>query len=319
MENETNINPHDNYFQNEKVRSFRCIYTPSAFARSSLLYLQETGTLTSLKPHVSSRANLQSYLFFVVVEGSGWLSYENVKYEIGAGDCVFIPCVNGYSQSSSDDLWKLKWCHFNSAQLSSLWNKYCERGGKPVFRPSDESDGTSGAAVFSSLLDELYVIASSEDFVRDIHINEQLTKLVTGLMEQTVYDENKRDRNGVRSSDRITTWPDRIGVGEVKGYIDTHYKEPLSLEGLAEKCYVNKNYLARIFKETYGLTVGGYIQLVRIGKAKEMLRFSEKTIEAVSIECGYGGDSNYFSRVFKKVEGCSPSSFRKNRMSNNTN
>ncbi|MCD7771357.1 MAG: AraC family transcriptional regulator, partial [Oscillospiraceae bacterium] len=66
----------------------------------------------------------------------------------------------------------------------------------------------------------------------------------------------------------------------------------------------------RNFKEIYGTSIGSYIQIVRIGKAKELLRFSTKTIEAIGSECGYD-DKNYFSRVFKKVEGYSPSEFRK--------
>jgi hypothetical protein len=58
------------------VSSNRVLYTPSAFARSSLLHLQEIGTLQALAPHTSSRSNLQSYLFFTVLSGSGVLNYD---------------------------------------------------------------------------------------------------------------------------------------------------------------------------------------------------------------------------------------------------
>ena len=58
----------EKYFTNSKskvVDSDRVLYTASTFARSSLFHLQEIGSLKALKPHVSSRSNLQSYLFFI--------------------------------------------------------------------------------------------------------------------------------------------------------------------------------------------------------------------------------------------------------------
>ena len=60
-------------FDGELVHSNRIIYTPSPFARSSLLHLQEVGTLQARQPHTSDRKNLASYLFFLVERGSGIL------------------------------------------------------------------------------------------------------------------------------------------------------------------------------------------------------------------------------------------------------
>ena len=54
---------------NEMTSSKRYLHTPSEFARKKLIYVQETGRLKSIKPHVSSRSNLESYLFMVVMSG----------------------------------------------------------------------------------------------------------------------------------------------------------------------------------------------------------------------------------------------------------
>ena len=59
------------------VTSNRILYTPSSFARSSLLHLQEIGELEARRAHTSSRSGLQSFLFFTVVSGSGTLSYND--------------------------------------------------------------------------------------------------------------------------------------------------------------------------------------------------------------------------------------------------
>ena len=53
------------------VTSDRILYTPSNFARTSLLYLQEIGSLQVHKPHSTGRSNLSSYLFFTVTDGEG--------------------------------------------------------------------------------------------------------------------------------------------------------------------------------------------------------------------------------------------------------
>lgn len=137
------------------VSSDRVLYTPSAFARTSLLHLQEIGKLTACRPHTSSRSNLQSYLFFMVVSGSGGLVYNGKEHKLEEGSCVFIDCHYPYSHTTDpDNLWTLRWVHFYGPGLSAIYNKYCERGGRPVFIPAE-------AAPFISTLDSLYQLASS--------------------------------------------------------------------------------------------------------------------------------------------------------------
>lgn len=98
--------------QSSSVTSSRILYTPSTFARTSLLHLQEIGSLQAIHQHTSTRTNLTSFLCFVVLSGEGTLSYEEQTYQLGEGDCVFIDCRKAYSHSTSDNLWSLQWCHF---------------------------------------------------------------------------------------------------------------------------------------------------------------------------------------------------------------
>ena len=73
-----------------KSTSNRIISTPSSYAKEHYLYVQEVGTLQSLEPHVSKRQNLNSYLFFVVLDGTGTVSYEAKDYPISAGHCIWL-------------------------------------------------------------------------------------------------------------------------------------------------------------------------------------------------------------------------------------
>ena len=81
--------------QSSSVSSSRIIYTPSTFARTSLLHLQEVGSLQAVHPHISHRSDLVSFLCFIVLSGEGELSYEGQIYQLGTGDCVFIDYRKG--------------------------------------------------------------------------------------------------------------------------------------------------------------------------------------------------------------------------------
>ena len=309
---------HSNLFTSSpSVQSSRILYTPSPFARSSLLHLQEVGSLSAIRPHTSKREKLQSYLCFMVEDGEGELVYEGKKYELRSGDVVFIDCRKAYSHSTGMNpnagLWSLRWCHFYGPSMPAIYAKYCERGGLPVIRGADVSvdlargadmgrrdDVSCGADVsqYVAILTDIYTLASSSDYIRDMRINGKLNDLLTLLMESSWHREAH------------TNAPKKMEISRVKSFLDEHYKEKLSLESVASHFFIDKHYLARLFKEQYGVTLVTYLQQVRITHAKQMLRFTDKSIEEIGLECGIG-EPNYFSRVFKKLEGVSPSEFRR--------
>lgn len=281
-----------NYFTDfHTVSTSRIIYTPSAFARSSLLHLQETGTLQARAVHMSSRENLSSYLFFTVISGCGELTYNGTVYLLQPGDCVFIDCHLPYSHTTSADLWKLSWVHFDGPNMPAVYGKYISRGGKPVFHPEKQE-------LYQSILADLYTSAGSDSYVRDMEINQKLSGLLVLLMADSWNPEN-HDIQGKRTQ-----------IQEIKEYLDEHYAEHITLDGLAGMFYVNKFYLSEMFKEQYGVPVNEYLISVRITKSKELLRFTDKSMEEIAEAIGVNGAA-YFSRLFKKVEGTSPSEFRK--------
>ena len=277
------------------VQSERILYTPSPFARSSLLHVQEAGTLRALRPHTSRREGLTSYLCFAVTEGAGKLTYEGRQYPLRAGDLAFVDCRRAYAHSTGKDaqaeLWSLRWCHFYGPSMPAIYAKYCERGGEPVIHPAS-------LAPYTALMEEVYELAGSGDYIRDMRINERLNALLTLLMETSWHQGGGSNA------------PKRMEIQKIKAYIDEHFADRLTLDMIASRFYIDKHYLARLFKEQVGMTLTAYVQQVRITHAKRMLRFTGRRIEEIGLECGIG-DLNYFSRVFKKLEGVSPSEFRR--------
>lgn len=84
----------------------------------------------------------------------------------------------------------------------------------------------------------------------------------------------------------------------------------ITVDQLSTDFYINKYYLTKVFKEQYGQSITAYLLNVRITKAKQLLRFSAKSMEEIGIEVDLGSP-NYFSQTFKSVERVPPSVHRK--------
>lgn len=280
-------------FHGDIIEGNRILYTASPFAKGNLTYLQEVGYLKARKPHISSRSYLPSYLFLLVLSGSGTLDYQGEHYKLSENDCVFIDCTKPYSHNTSDDLWQIAWIHFNGPTMPGIYTKYQERGGLPVFYPKQQSNFD---ALYASLKD-IYNIADSSDYIRDMKINDRIAKLLSLIMAESWQPDMQRKDTKKQN------------IVQIKSYLDEHFTQSISLNTLAEMIYINKYYLAKAFKQQYGLTISQYIQQKRITRAKHLLRFTDSSIEAVGAECGME-QPHYFSRIFKKVEGMSPSQYR---------
>lgn len=279
-------------YRDNIVQSNRIIYTPSPFAKANLIHLQEIGRLKAVVPHVSKRENLPSFLFFVVEDGSGFLEYGDETHQLNAGDCVFLDCRKSYAQHSSEDLWTLRWVHFYGSNMGGIYDKYLERGGRVCFHPKDMD-------TYGVILQRIYDVASKNSYIRDMEIFEQLASLLTLLMAQS-WSANKG--NSISTKKRDMT--------NIKEYLENNYKTRITLDMLAEEFYINKFYMTRLFKEQYGVSVNNYLLQVRVTHAKQLLRFSDYSVERIGQECGME-DANYFSRMFKKVEGMTPGEFRR--------
>lgn len=278
-------------FHGDLVNTSRIIYTPSDFAKLSLLHIQEIGSLQATRPHVSKRSNLASYLFFIVLSGAGILNYDGSSYSLSAGDCVFIDCRKPYSHETSNNLWSLSWVHFDGPTAANIYQKYMERGGLPAFHPDSFE-------AYEDTFKLLYDAAISSSYIRDMEINTYLAKLLSLLMADSWHPDQARA--GTKKTELL----------QIKQYLDENYAKKITLDNLSERYFINKYYLTRVFKEQFGVSIGDYLLGVRITKAKNMLRFTDKSAEEIGRECGIG-DVYYFSRVFKKVEGIRVREYRK--------
>ncbi len=92
-------------------------------------------------------------------------------------------------------------------------------------------------------------------------------------------------------------------------FVHEHLTDDISLETIATAVNTNPSYLSRIFKKECGETLSEYITRLRIEKAKELLVLPDQLVYLVSESVGYH-DSTYFSTIFKKYTGMSPTEYR---------
>lgn len=95
-----------------------------------------------------------------------------------------------------------------------------------------------------------------------------------------------------------------------KDYLNDNLKENISLDTISRDIGISKYYLHRLFTEFNGNTPIGYLTAIRLEKAKNKLQTSKDPIFEVAISCGFDNTA-YFSNLFKKHTGFSPSEFRK--------
>lgn len=103
-----------------------------------------------------------------------------------------------------------------------------------------------------------------------------------------------------------------IDLEKIKGYIHQHYAEPITINEIASNFGIKRRYLTSIFQRYIGLSPIEYLTAYRIHKAQELLLLTDKQIIEISNSVGYV-DNLYFSRVFKKKTGMSPTEYRKYR------
>ena len=111
---------------------------------------------------------------------------------------------------------------------------------------------------------------------------------------------------GTKGADK--TEPE-AGIRAIQRYIQEHYAEDIQIAELAEKFHFSNSYVGSAFKKQLGITPLQYLIYLRINEAKKLLlKYPERPVAEIGKQVGYD-DPYYFSRIFKKQTGISPSSY----------
>ncbi|AIQ24486.1 AraC family transcriptional regulator [Paenibacillus sp. FSL H7-0737] len=163
-----------------------------------------------------------------------------------------------------------------------------------VIRIRDQSE-------YERRFDELRSLwLQEEDDFRNVQVGSLAFLLLYEIMEST--------KLGGRRSSRDPYVTDRFN--EALQYMEERLDQEISREELSKLYHMNPVYFSRAFQKIYKLTPMQMLRKLRLQQAKQMLEYTDYTIEHISQSCGYY-DASHFSKVFRGEYGRGPAEYRK--------
>ena len=137
-------------------------------------------------------------------------------------------------------------------------------------------------------------------------INEAMRVMVSHLAE------HGQTSGQAESSDAAQSGAGSFLVRTALAYMEAHYADKLTLQDVAEHCYVSQWHLSNLLNKHTEKNFYDLLNSIRIAEAKRLLADPCKTIGAIGEEVGYT-DAGHFARTFKKLEGVSANEYRNRR------
>lgn len=234
-----------------------------------------------------TRTNNKYFVFEYVVSGKGYLEIDGKTYLVGAGDVYCIqPGYDHTYYADPQDPYEKIWINFFSDFFVDVFKAF----------------GISGTFVFKDckcvhLFQELQRLSKTSSLSDEIcyQICSVLFQIVCLMAEST--QEKKRISDVAR---------------QTKEMLDNSLYSNITVEEIAEKLHFSKIQISREFYKYYGQTPYNYLLSMKIKMAEKLLLKSSFTVSMISDKLAFT-DPHYFSRIFKKKTGVSPSEYRQSQ------
>ncbi len=226
------------------------------------------------------------YHMFYIHSGCGRFVVDEQVYELGTGQTLLVPRQSAHSYSN-----------LQSETMEYLEIKFSL--SQPVFDRPVISDNPLAGMLFQQILKEYSDLQGLADQAADSY----LAAIVQLLMEQDRYKKQRQFRfiDASSYSELCQT---------IIRYLEEHFGEDITLDGLAELLGYNKSYLCVAFKKDTHATIMDFLNMIRIRRAAELIVYSDHSLTQVADICGFATVS-HFNRVFVKYVGITPGQCRR--------
>lgn len=228
------------------------------------------------------------YLLHYIVSGRGRYVVQGRTFVLKGGEAFLgWPEAELYYEADTGEPWEYYWVGFSGPQAALLLGETAFTRSEPVVHVA------AGERLRQGLLD-VYK-ARGGDYAAAVRMAGYLQAALGLLMG----DEGRKT-----GREALTDYG-RQGAQ----YLRQNYSRPIGVEELARETGISRSYLYRAFQAEYGCSPSAYLTEQRIQRACQLLAHSTLSIGTVAASVGYE-DAFYFSRVFKKVMGLSPTAYR---------
>ena len=240
-----------------------------------------------------------AYELYYILEGEREYFVEDTFFKIKKGDLIWVP-ANMLHRTDGKGATRIL-----TFVKPEFLNKYIQKDTyehlikeEPFAFHADAATDKRLNLLFSKLTAEYAKREKQPDQYNEMLIAGYLFELLFLLYtEENFYvSENSEDTR----------------TSKIIKYINENYAYISNMDEIADKFFISKYYLCRIFKESIGVSFVSYLNTVRIKAACELLRTEDIFLSDIAIRCGFNS-TPYFCKVFKDEKGMSPSEYRNRR------
>ncbi len=262
---------------------------------------------------------IDEYILYVIRDGDMYITENGVPAHLKAGDCFLLePNLphEGYQAASCD----YYYAHFKHERIKRAEDDaLAMEAMKENRRKSligynlDEIDPTDPVVCIPkrsnvSGIDYRSILhAASEVYERR---EEQYKRYVSAQLHLFLMMVAHEYLNAACLNEESTRRKSDVAVDALIRYLNTHYTERITSEGISERFEMNFDYLNRVFSAATGNTIFYYINLLRISNAKQLIATTNLSFSEIAYLVGIE-DRYYFTRLFKRYAGMTPTDYYK--------
>lgn len=264
---------------------------------SADLYPRALGFYAAASGHQMQRESHDDYLMIYCLEGKGRFSASNSESTLTIGDLLIVPAGLSHQYAADpNDPWTIYWTHFEGLRAAD----FTLHTGIPR---SDGGYQIHQVGVHAQLISDFEALMEARNSVQElashIYAANQLRQILSHIAL-------------LRPTESIKGQRETAELERVHSLMRSHLHEKLDLDTLAAAVNLSKFHFVKRYRELSGTTpINRFIQL-KIERACHLLDTTDKEIKEVAYAVGYD-DAYYFSRIFRKQLGISPSQYRASR------